>query len=147
MATREPTERLRFTPRSLIVAVILLGLTLTLLRIAAASQRVLGWVAVAMAIAGLLHPTVSQLARRMPRGIAVLVVAFATLAIVGTSAYFVVRDIVDETHELQRSIPHEAQKLEDSKEFGETARKAHLVERAKRFVERVPEQLQGGSGA
>src|SRR5437588_10488070 len=116
MATREPTERLRFTPRSLIVAVILLGLTLTLLRIAAASQRVLGWVAVAMAVAGLLHPTVSQLAKRMPRGLAVAVVAVATLGIVGTTSYFVVRDIVDETQELQTSVPNQARKIEQSKD-------------------------------
>jgi predicted PurR-regulated permease PerM len=147
MAARPPIERLRFTPRSLVLAVILLGLTLSLLRIAEASQRVLGWVAVAMAVAGLLHPTVSQLAKRMPRGLAVAVVALGTLAIVGTTSYFVVRDIVDETQELQTSVPNQARKIEQSKRFGETATKAHLADRAERFVKRVPEQLQGGSGA
>src|SRR5256885_4956222 len=147
MAARPPIERLRFTPRSLVLAVILLGLTLSLLRVAEASQRVLGWVAVAMAIAGLLHPTVSQLAKRMPRGLAVAVVAVGTLGIVGTTSYFVVRDIVDETQELQTSVPNQARKIEQSKRFGETATKAHLADRAERFVKRVPEQLQGGSGA
>src|SRR2546423_1376115 len=105
MAARPPIERLRFTPRSLVLAVVLLGLTLSLLRIAEASQRVLGWVAVAMAIAGLLHPTVSQLAKRMPRGLAVAEVAVGTLGIAGTTSYFVVRDIVDETQELQTLGP------------------------------------------
>jgi predicted PurR-regulated permease PerM len=83
----------------------------------------------------------------MRRGLAVAVVALCTLGVVGGASYFIVRDVVDETHELQNSIPRQAQKIEESKRFGETARKAHLSEKARRFVQRVPEELQGGSGA
>lgn len=148
MAAPGATERLRLTPRSAITAVALFGLTLALLGLLAASRRVLGWVIAAAAIAGLLHPLVSVLARRLPRGLAVAVVVLATLTTVGVAAYRVVDDIRDQTDRLRRAAPAAAERLErDDGRFAELAREAELSERTQRFVDEVPERLRGGTAA
>ena len=148
MAATAPTERLRLTPRSAVTAVSLFGLTLTLLAVLAASRRVLGWVVAAAAVAGLLHPLVSRLARRLPRGVAVVVVVLATLVTVGLAAYRVVDDIRDQSDRLRRAAPAAARRLEqDDGRFAELAQEAQLSERTERFVDEVPERLRGGTPA
>ena len=141
------TERLRLTPSSAVAAVVLLGLTLALLRLLAAAQRVLGWVLVAAAVAGVLHPFVALLARRMPRGAAVAVVSVASLAAVFGTGYAVVSELVDQTRVLQRAAPEQAAELERSRRFGAVARDLRLAERTEAFVEEVPDRLRGGTPA
>ena len=75
MAAPRRPARLRLSARSVVTAVALLGLTLVLLRLVAAAGRVLGWVLAAALLAGLLHPAVERLGRRLPRGAALAVVA------------------------------------------------------------------------
>src|SRR2546428_13739298 len=70
MAQPQPTERLRFSTRSVIVAIGLLGATLAGLRLIAASTRVLGWLVAAVAIAAMLQPLVALLGRWIPRPLA-----------------------------------------------------------------------------
>src|SRR5512144_1645956 len=93
----ERTERLRITPSSAVRAVAMLGATLVVLRVLAASTRVLGWMLAAAAIAALLHPIVERLTRRMPHGLAVIVVVLAVLGSAGAVGYSVVDTIVRET--------------------------------------------------
>lgn len=147
MAEPSPTERLRLSPRSTVVAVALFGLTLGILRLVMASQRVLGWMIAAAAIAGLLEPAVRRLARRMPRGAAVAVVAVVTLGAVGFVVYKTVDEIVDQTDVLQEAAPRRARSLESSPRFGDFAREVDLADRTARFVEDVPSRLRGGTPA
>lgn len=147
MAEPSPTERLRLSTRSTLMVVGLFGLTLATLRLVVASQRVLGWIIAAAALAGLLDPAVRRLQRRMPRGAATAVVVLVTLASVGFVAYRTVDEVVAQTHVLQVAAPRRAKALEHSRRFGDFAREVHLADRAARFVKDVPSRLQGGTPA
>lgn len=147
MAAPMPTERLRITPRSAVVAVALFGATLVLLRMVAASQRVLGWMLVAGAAAGLLHPLVTRLEQRIPHGLAVAAVFLGSVGCLGVIGYGTVDGIVRETRHLQDVAPKEAAKLEERGRFAELAQDVHLAERVERLVEDAPERLRGGTPA
>ncbi|MDQ1404320.1 MAG: hypothetical protein QOG03_2636 [Actinomycetota bacterium] len=147
MPAPRPIERLRVTPRSAVMAVALFGATLAVIRLLLASQRVIGWVLAAAAIAGLLHPFVAAFARKLPRGLAVLVVVVLTLASTGFVGYSVVQGVVRQEAALKRAAPRRAAELERSHRFGKAAREFHLEERVTRFVDEVPQRLQGGKPA
>lgn len=137
---------LRLTPLSVVRAVVMLGLTLAAIGVVASSQRVIGWLLAAIALAGLLHPVVERFDRRMPRPVALALVMVAALGIASTIAYAVVDDVVKQMHELQRALPSAAHDLERSNsQFGDAAREIKLEERARAFVQELPERLRGGS--
>ncbi len=140
-------ERLRLTPRSAVLAVGALGLTLLLIRVFMASERVLGWILTAAVVAGLLHPVVSALESRLRRGLAVAVVAVATLGLVGATAVGVTAGFVRETKRLEQAAPRAAESLERSGRFADAARELKLAERTRRFVDEVPDRLRGGTPA
>jgi predicted PurR-regulated permease PerM len=147
MPAPRPIERLRITPRSAVMAVALFGATLTAIRLLLASQRVIGWVLAAAAIAGLLYPFVAALARKLPRGLAVLIVVILSLASVGFVGYSVVQGIGRQEAALKRAAPKRAAELERSRRFGKAAREFHLTRRVTAFVDEVPQRLQGGTPA
>lgn len=147
MASPLPTERLRLTPRSAVRAVAMLGVTLALLRVLAASQRVIGWMLVAAAAAGLLHPLVARLERRLPHGLAVAVVFVGAVACLGIVAYGTVDGVVREMRNLQDVAPDHATRLERDGPFADLAHDAHLGDRVERLVDDVPERLRGGTPA
>ncbi len=142
-----PRERLRLSARSVVLAVAMFGATLALLGLLAASRRVLGWILAAAVVAGLLHPVVTHLQRRMRRGLAVAVVMVFVLGSVAAAVYGLVDDVVQETRRLQEAAPERARELERSRRFGDLARDLRLVERTRRFVEDVPDRLRGGTPA
>jgi predicted PurR-regulated permease PerM len=129
------------------MAVGLFGLTLVLLRMVAASQRVLGWMVAAAALAGLLHPIAARLERRMPRGIAVLVVMVGSLSSVGIVGYGLVDGLVREFHSLQQAAPETAARLEREGRFAEAAQEIQLADRVRDLVNSAPERLRGGTPA
>ena len=146
MAAPGATERLHLTPRSAVVAVGLFGLTLALLGVFAASRRVLGWVVAAATIAGVIQPVVARLGRRVPRGVAVAMVAVTVVGSLGVVAWRIVDDVGDQTVRLRRAAPDAARRLERGEgRVAELAREAELAERIERFVEQVPERLRGGA--
>ena len=147
MARSPTTERLRLTPSSAIRAVAMLGATLVVLRVLAASTRVIGWMLAAAVAAALLHPVVDRLARRIPRGVAVLVVALAVLGAAGAIGYSVVDTIVRETRNVQESAPDAARRLERSDRWGDLATDFDLADRTRTFVDDIPERLRGGTPA
>src|SRR5213078_3988109 len=120
-ATDLPRERIRFTPRSIVVAVAMFGATITLLGVVAASRRVIGWILVAVVAAGLLHPLVSYVAHGMRRGLAVLIVMLVVLGAAGAVVYGLVDNVARETRRLQEAAPERAQRLEQSKRWGKLA--------------------------
>ena len=125
----------------------MLGATLGLLAVVAAAQRVIGWILVAATLAGLLHPLVSVLARRMPRAAATAIVMLTLVGTLGTVGYGIVDDIQGETRRLQDAGPARARELERSERFGEFARDIRLAERTDEFLRRLPERLRGGTTA
>ncbi len=125
----------------------MLGATLAGLAVAAASRRVIGWILVAATFAGLLHPIVSWLQRRMRRSLAVLLVMVSLVGTAGVVIYGLVDDVQDETRRLQQVAPLRAEEIERSPRFGELARDVHLAERTRRFLDDLPERLRGGTAA
>lgn len=125
----------------------LLGATLAFLGMVAASRRVIGWLLVAAAMAGLLHPLVALLQRRLPRGIAVAVVMASLIAGVAGVGYGLVDDIVRQTRHLQTVAPERAADIEASPRFGQLAQDLKLADRTRRFMHSLPERLRGGTPA
>ncbi|MBV8690391.1 MAG: AI-2E family transporter [Actinobacteria bacterium] len=142
-----PIERLRFTPRSAVLAVVLFGAAFAALRIVSDSQRVIGWILAASALAGLLHPVCERLRRFMPNGLAVVSVMLLAIGATGLVAWGAVGGIVRETHVLQEAAPKRAAELERSQRFGRVARQFKLVERTKQLVKEAPQKLRGGTPA
>ena len=142
-----PRERLLISPRSAVLAVAMLGATLAGLAMLAASRRVIGWILVAGTFAGLLHPIVSWLQRRMRRGLAVLIVMVTLVGTAGVVIYGLIDDVTAQTERLQEAAPERAEYLERSPRFGEIARDLHVAERTRRFLDDLPERLRGGSTA
>jgi predicted PurR-regulated permease PerM len=142
-----PRERLRVSPRSAALSVAIFGATLGLLAVLAAAQRVIGWILVAGTLAGLLHPLVSLIARKLPRGLASVLVMLTLAGTLGTVVYRLVDDIQRETRRLQEAGPERAREIEESERFGEFARDIRLAERTDRFLQELPERLRGGTTA
>ena len=132
-------------PRAVVLAVLTIAATVLALRILESAGRILGWVAMAAAVAAVLTPAISTLARRIPRGVAVALVALGTLAAIAGVTYGLVEDVVQQTATLQREAPRLAAELEESGRFAQAAREAKLSERVESFVEEVPERLRGGT--
>jgi len=148
MAAGERAERLRVSNRSVLLLVGLVGLTLLALRMVAAAERVIGWMLVAAAVAGLLDAGVRRLvARGWPRGRAVLALAGFALVLIGLTTYRVVDDVQRGTARLQRAAPEAAQHIEDSERFGEVATTLRLRERTDEFMAKLPDRLRGGTPA
>jgi len=129
------------------MVVVMLGAALAMVRIILASQRVIGWVLAAAAIAGLLYPLVAALSRRMPRGLAVAIVAVGTVGTVGVVVYGAVDGLVREMGNLEEAAPRRMAELERSERFGDIARDFELRDRVQRLVESAPERLRGGTPA
>ena len=144
MAAPPRNSVLRLSPSSVVRAVVMLGLALALMGLVVASARVIGWILAAATLAGLLHPVVGNLSRRIPRGLALALVMLLTIGIAGGVAYAVVDDVTTQLHDLQRAVPKAAKEIERSDRFGKGAREIHLAARAKAFVDELPERLRGG---
>ena len=110
----------------------------------AASVRVIGWVLVAITLAGLLEPAVTSLGRRIPRGLALAVVMLVSLGTAAGVGYVVVDELAGQLDELQDAVPRAAREVERSERFGEVAREIDFAERAEAFVDELPERLRGG---
>jgi predicted PurR-regulated permease PerM len=140
-------ERLRVSGRSIALAVVVVTATFAALHILADAERVIGWVLVASSTAALIAPAVTWLADRIPRGLAVTVVALGSLALVGIVTYGFVDDVVVEMQNLERRAPALAREIETDSRFAEAATEADLSSRVERFVKSVPERLRGGTPA
>ena len=148
MAAAERAERLRVSTRSVVLFVGLVGLTLLALRMLSAAERVVGWMLVAAAVAGLADATVRRLEGwGWPRGRAVLALAALALLVVGLSTYRIVDDVQRGTKRLQRAAPEAAERIERSERFGEVATALRLRERTEEFMTDLPAKLRGGSTA
>lgn len=147
MAAPPPKERLHLSPVSVVVAVALCGMVFGALRILASSQRVVGWVLAATALAGLLDPYVDLLSQRLHRGIAVVLVAVLAAGSAGIIGYALVNGVVREYNEIKEAAPARAQELERHGRFHQALSDFELSTRVKRVIADAPGRLQGGTPA
>jgi predicted PurR-regulated permease PerM len=137
----------RISLRSAFLLVSALAASVVLLRVLDSSQRVIGWMLMASALAALLHPFVVRLDRHMPRGVAVLIVVVGALGSIGLVGYALYDDVTRQIDRLQEIAPARAREIERSDRFGEAAREFNLAERTRDVIDAIPERLRGGSGA
>lgn len=135
---------MRVSVRSALAVMFLLALTVLMLEIARDSERVIAWVLVGAALAGLVYPVVEFGARWVPRGLVVLFVVLLGLGAVGFVGYRLVNDVAQETHSLQRLAPRRAAQLEKNSDL---LRQLHFRKRVQGFVNDIPKRLTGGSAA
>jgi predicted PurR-regulated permease PerM len=109
-----------------------------------AAKRPLGWLLVAILLAALLYPLADRLARHMPRGLAIAIVAVGGLALVGGITYRGIDEVQRQAHRIERAAPAAARDLQRSERFGEFARQAQLEDKVTTFVEELPARLRGG---
>ncbi len=133
---------MRVSVRSALAVMFLLALTVLMLEIARDSERVISWVLVAAALAGLVYPVVEFGSRWLPRGLVVLFVVLLGLGAVGFVGYRLVNDVAQETHSLQRLAPRRAAQLEKNSDL---LRQLQFRKRVQGFVNDLPKRLTGGS--
>jgi predicted PurR-regulated permease PerM len=137
--------RLRLTNRSVFLAVLIVAGAMFVSDRVGLASRVLGWLAVAVIAASLLHPAVTALDRRMPRALALVLVVVVTLGVIGGLVYSGIDDLRTQADRLEEEAPRAADDIEDRDDgLGEAAREFELERRVREFVDDLPEQLQGG---
>jgi predicted PurR-regulated permease PerM len=111
------------------------------------ARRSLGWFFAAAVVAVLLDGPVDALARRMRRGLAILLMLIVIAVVAGVVMYGVFNDFSSELRKLERQVPEAAAALEESERFGDLARDLRLAERAEEAVDGLGERLAGEARA
>ena len=137
---------MRLTTTSVLRAVAVLTVAVAVALAFGAATRPLSWLLTALLLAGLLRPAVLRLSRHVPRGLAILVVAVGSVALVGLLTFRGWDDLHQQVELVEREAPRAASDLEDSDRYGELAREVELSDKVDRFLEDLPGTLQGGSG-
>jgi len=145
VAAQAAEGRLRLTTRSIVVAVAIVLLGMASLRVLARSERVVMWVLVAGTAAGVVHPLVVLLQRRMPRGLAIVVVGVVSLAGIGLLSYSLISGVLREAHALEEAAPRVAAEVQRSGRYSDLARQIDLAEKTKQWVSDIPGKLTGGT--
>ena len=70
-----------------------------------AAKRPLGWLLVAILLAALLYPLADRLARHLPRGVAIAVVAVGGLALVAGVTYRGIDEVQRQARRVERAAP------------------------------------------
>jgi predicted PurR-regulated permease PerM len=136
---------LRFTPGSVLRAILMVAAVVVAIAIFRSATRPLGWLAVAVIGAALLGPLVGLLDRALPRVLAVIASLLLVLLPLGAIVYASVDDMGNELDRVQRISRRAAGELERSERFGEFAREINLRERVDQFMDELPNRLRGGS--
>jgi predicted PurR-regulated permease PerM len=136
-----PAVRISF--RTALALVFALAATLLLLEIAQDARRVIAWALCAMAIAALVSPVVTWLARFrfIPRALAVIITAVVVVSSISFVGYRIVHDVGDAMSSLQHAAPARAAELEKSSDF---FREIKLKQRVQKLVDAIPQRLAGG---
>jgi putative heme transporter len=140
---RRVTRSVRIAPATALRTIAVAVGTIVVLLALERARTVLEWLVIAAATAILLDGPVQALARRMPRGVAVGLVALTGLAVAGLIAYGVAQTLVDQYHELQAAAPRAAEEIAASPRLANLALRAHLVDRTREFVDATPGNLIG----
>lgn len=110
------------------------------------SSRVLGWVAVATIFAAMLYPIVEVLARRLRRGLAILIVALGSIAVMAVVGKFVFDDVRRDLDLVRTVAPRSAARWEADPRVGRVLRDIQLRHRVQQFLDSIPARVAGGHG-
>lgn len=145
--TPEPVRELDVDTRSIVAALLAVGLVLLVGGVAAAMPRTLLYTALGVFLALALDPLVVAVRRRTGLGrrggVAVVLVGFV-LALV-LLALFVVPPAVRESRALGRELPAVVADLGNLPFVGETLERQQVPERLERWIDELPERLSVGA--
>lgn len=142
--TVQPPEQVRLAPASAVRAVATVVGVVVVLLVLARSRTVLHWLITAGAAALLLDgPVRALIARRVRRGLAVLVVTLATLSGAALLTYGVVDAVVDQYGNLQESAPAAVEGVVEKGALADLDERFDLVGRTDDLVAQAPERLFG----
>jgi predicted PurR-regulated permease PerM len=136
-ANSDGRVRLHLGPEA--VAVILLGVVIGIAvgALLVSARSVLAMFVAASIAAALIDPAVEFLSRSMRRWLAVIIALVFVVGAIGWVSYAVLGDLNRETKHLQSAAPRAAREIEQSKRFGEVARKFHLAKRVQDAVDNL----------
>lgn len=148
MTGHEPAHRVvRITPSTAFLAVSVVIAFLVLRGAFVAAHRVLGWAAASVAVAVFVEPLVNQLARVIPRVLAVLLTFVVIAAAVGGLIFGSISDLDREVGRLSEVAPDATAELESrDDEIGRIATDLQLSERAEVFLDELDERVGSGTG-
>lgn len=144
MAQRARTVRLALGPGA--VAVLLGGVALGWFAFGAAdaARRPLGWAVACAVVAAVLSPVVEQLAERMPRPLAVIVVFQLVAVAAGSLTFGTLRDLDEEVARLKETAPEAAAELASSGGLlGDLAADIDLEARTRTLIEDLEKPSSG----
>lgn len=143
-----PVRTVRITWRSAFLAVSAVLGFVVLRGAFIGAHRVLGWTAASIAVAVFVEPIVEQLARWIPRALAVLVTFLVIAGVAGGLVFGTVDDLDGEVARLQRVMPAAVDGLEQrDDELGRIARELDLSTRTESFLGAVDDRVGSGSDA
>lgn len=131
------SAQLTVTPASWAVLFGRIILALVTRNVLVSGRRPLGWALAAVVAAAAAEPLVTLVARRLRRGIALVVVLVPVVAAIGLVTFAVVSDLDSQVRRLQDAIPDAAQDIEQSARFGEAAREFEMVDKAEDLAKRL----------
>ena len=144
MTAAPPPQPIRLAPVSAVRVVATAVGVVVVLIVLLRSRTVLHWLITAGAAAMLLDgPVRALMARRVRRGLAVLLVTLATLSGAALLTYGVVDAVVDQYGKLQQSAPEAVAGLVDEGWLADLDERVDLVGRTDDLVAQAPERLLG----
>lgn len=145
--TAVPRERIRFSSFSIIRAVLVVVAAIVTLRLVALADTTLWWLAIATALAGLYEPAALWLRRFLPGWLAIAIVVFGVVVIIGLLGYRGVDEMSRQLATLQQDAVRTAQEIEASEQFGSVATEFGLSDKVESFFQDLPLEMTGGSAA
>ena len=145
-ASHPPVRTVRITWTSALLAVSVVLAFLVLRGGFIAAHRILGWTAATIAVALFLEPVIEELARFVPRAVAVILTFLAIAGVIVGLVVGVVNDLDREVGRLQDEAPQAIADLEArDDEIGRLATDLNLSQRAETFLDALDERV-GSSG-
>jgi predicted PurR-regulated permease PerM len=145
--TAEPRERIRFSSFSVIRAVLVIVAAIVVLQLVALADTTLWWLAIATALAGLYEPAAMWLRRFVPGWLAIAIVVFGVVVVIGLLGYRGFDELSRQLASLRTDAERTAQEIEASEQFGDVAKEFGLSQKVSTFFQDLPSEVVGGDAA
>jgi len=130
--------RLRFSPYSIVRAVLVVVVALMILVLVRAASTTLWWLAIAAVVAAMFQPAVLYLQRFMKAWIAMIVVLIVVLAATGLVGYKGFDELRSQFDTVRTNAINAARDAESSKQLGEVAKEFGLTAKVTQAFEDLP---------
>jgi predicted PurR-regulated permease PerM len=122
----DPIPTLHVTPRSVVRAVIVVGVLVVLFVVASRATETLWWFAQAAAIAAFAYPVVQRMSRRMPAFVAILLLTLLAAVVAAGLTAVVLGELRTESQRFRAAVPGAVDRLERSEGIGAVLRDLEL---------------------